>query len=320
MVLLLMLAALIPTLIYVGLFWWLDRYEKEPWGLFAAAFLYGCFPAVILSIILEVAVGGSDAFATTIVAPIVEEGVKGAAVLLIFLLWRREFDGVLDGILYGAVVGLGFAMVENFFYFMDTSGNPMVIFLRAIVFGMNHAFFTAFTGAALGLARQSRWRSSWLLLFPLGLLIAMAFHAIHNGSVGAGACLGLGVALVSDWGGVAVIVAVALLTGRQEKRWIREELGEEVAGGLLAQSDVEALHSLRRRIYARFWMWRHRGWKAYRLLGRYLNQATELAFRKHHLRREPGNAHLVKEIYRLREQILQLRGALLGQTAGQPPK
>jgi RsiW-degrading membrane proteinase PrsW (M82 family) len=314
----LFLATLIPTLLYLALFWWLDKYEKEPWGLFLAAFFYGCVPAVIFSIIVELAVGGSERFAMSIVAPLVEECAKGLAVLLIFLLWRREFDGILDGILYGAVVGLGFAMVENFFYFLQAAeaGNVLsVILLRSFAFGLNHAFFTAFTGAALGLARGSRWKGAWMVYFPLGLAIATTFHAIHNSAVSSEACAGLGVAFLSDYVGVILIVVFALLTGRQERRWLREELGEEVTAGLLAPSDLESLLSLRRRVWARTWTWRNRGWTAFRLLGKYLNQATELAFRKHHLREEPGNTRLAQDVQNLRQKVGELRAALLGNAA-----
>jgi RsiW-degrading membrane proteinase PrsW (M82 family) len=313
---LLFLAALLPTLIYLALFWWLDKYEKEPWGLFLAAFLYGCIPAVIMAIIVELAIGGGQFFAMAIVAPIVEELVKGFAVLLVFLIWRREFDGILDGILYGAVVGLGFAMVENFFYFLqgaEEGGVLVLILLRALAFGLNHAFFTAFTGASLGLARQSRWRGAWVLYFPLGLAIATTFHAIHNASVSSEACAGLGIAFVSDYVGLILILVFGLLTWRQEKRWIREELSEEVAAGLLAPSDMEALLSLRRRVWARIWTWRKRGWKYYRLLGRYMAASTELAFRKHHLRRDTTDKRLIADVQRLRQQVNELRVALSGQ-------
>jgi RsiW-degrading membrane proteinase PrsW (M82 family) len=313
---LLFLAALLPTLIDLALFWWLDKYEKEPWGLFLAAFLYGCIPAVIMAIIVELAIGGGQFFAMAIVAPIVEELVKGFAVLLVFLIWRREFDGILDGILYGAVVGLGFAMVENFFYFLqgaEEGGVLVLILLRALAFGLNHAFFTAFTGASLGLARQSRWRGAWVLYFPLGLAIATTFHAIHNASVSSEACAGLGIAFVSDYVGLILILVFGLLTWRQEKRWIREELSEEVAAGLLAPSDMEALLSLRRRVWARIWTWRKRGWKYYRLLGRYMAASTELAFRKHHLRRDTTDKRLIADVQRLRQQVNELRVALSGQ-------
>jgi RsiW-degrading membrane proteinase PrsW (M82 family) len=309
----LFLAALLPTLIYLALFWWLDKYEKEPWALFLAAFLYGCIPAV------ELAIGGGEFFSMAIVAPIVEELVKGLAVLLVFLIWRREFDGILDGILYGAVVGLGFAMVENFFYFLQGAeqGNVLVIILlRSFAFGLNHAFFTAFTGASLGLARQSRWRGAWILYFPLGLAIATTFHAVHNASVSTEACAGLGIAFLSDYVGLILILVFGFLTWRQEKRWIREELGEEVASGLLASSDLDALLSLRRRVWARSWTWRKRGWKAFRLLGNYMGKATELAFRKHHLRRDPDDKKLAQDVLRLRQQVYELRTTLLGQQPG----
>jgi len=310
----LFLAALLPTLIYLALFWWLDKYEKEPWGLFLAAFLYGSIPAVLLAIVVEVVVGGGEFFAMAIVAPIVEECVKGFAVLLVFLIWRREFDGILDGILYGAVVGLGFALVENFFYFLQGAEEGSVvalILLRSFAFGLNHAFFTAFTGAALGLARQSPRRGIWMVYFPLGLAVATTFHAIHNASVSSQACAGLGIAFLSDYVGLILILVFGILTWRQEKRWIREELNEEVAAGLLAASDLEALLSLRRRIWARSWTLRKRGWKAWRTLGQYMAKATELAFRKHHLRRDPGDKKLAQDVLTLRQNVNELRAALL---------
>jgi len=311
----LFLAALIPTLIYLALFWWLDKYEKEPWGLFLATLLYGAVPAVIMAVAVEQSIGGREWFSMVIVAPVVEECVKGLAVLLVFLLWRREFDGILDGILYGAVVGLGFAMVENFFYFLQGAeeGNVVaLILLRSFAFGLNHAFFTAFTGAALGLARNSRRRQAWILYFPLGLAVATAFHAAHNASVSGEGCAGLGLAFLSNYTGLILILVFGLLTWRQEKRWIREELTEEVTAGLLAPSDMDALLSLRRRLWARHWTWRKRGWKAARLLRNYMDKATELAFRKHHLRREPEDKKLAQDVVKLRQQVQELRTTLLG--------
>ena len=41
------LGALIPTIIYVLFIWWLDRYEKEPLWLLALAFLWGAIPAAM---------------------------------------------------------------------------------------------------------------------------------------------------------------------------------------------------------------------------------------------------------------------------------
>jgi hypothetical protein len=207
-------------------------------------------------------------------------------------------------------------MVENFFYFLQGAEEGNVLFLillRAFAFGLNHAFFTAFTGAALGLARQSRWRGAWILYFPLGLAVATTFHAIHNASVSSEACAGLGIAFLSDYVGLILIFVFGFLTWRQEKRWIRQELNEEVIAGLLAPSDMDALLSLRRRVWARSWMWRKRGWKAFRLLGNYMTKSTELAFRKHHLRRDPHDKRLGKDVQQLRQNVYELRTALLEQ-------
>lgn len=317
MILLLILASILPTVLYVGILWWLDKYEKEPWGLFLAAFFYGAAPAVIASLILELPFSLllDETLVAVLVAPFVEESVKGLAVLLIFLLWRKEFDGVLDGIIYGAAVGFGFAMVENFFYFLSNEGDLTVILMRTILFGLNHALFTSVTGAGLGLARQSKKNWLWLLLFPAFLGLAMTLHGIHNLGASTGLA-GLGFATLSDWSGILVILIVAVIAWYQEKRWIRQELAEEVAAGLLAPADHQALLSLRKRIGARLWAWRNYGWRAYRMLGRFFNLATELAFRKHHLRSGTHAKGTLEDIQTLRRRIYEVRGALLIQMGG----
>jgi RsiW-degrading membrane proteinase PrsW (M82 family) len=305
--------AIVSTLIYVTLLWWLDKYEKEPWGIFLAAFAYGCIPAVVLAVIIELVLdlglSGNEILSAGLVAPVVEETIKGMAVLLVFFIWPREFDGVLDGIIYGAVVGLGFGMIENILYFIE--GDLAVVFLRTVPFGLNHAFFTAFTGLGLGFARVSRRRWLWILLFPLSLAVAIGFHATHNLSVTTGSPAGCAIALIADWVGVIVIVVVAVLSWGHEKRWIQEQLKEEVASGLLAEDDYKALLYLSRRVGARLWMWRNHGWKAFRTLGKFFNLATELAFRKHHLQAGTARRSRPEYIKELRQQIREMRGQLL---------
>jgi RsiW-degrading membrane proteinase PrsW (M82 family) len=123
LVVLSILAAVVPAVLYSLAIWWFDKYEKEPWGLLAATFLWGALPAIFVSLVAEVlldipfsavlgeAVG--QVIAGSAVAPVVEEVAKGFAISLIFLIFRREFDGVLDGIVYGALVVFGFGMTEN---------------------------------------------------------------------------------------------------------------------------------------------------------------------------------------------------------------
>jgi len=118
------LGALIPTAAYVLLLWWIDRYEKEPVGLLAVAFLWGAGPAAILSIILEVAFAapvsalGAESLlgrllSASVSAPLIEESAKGIALLFLLLVVPKAFDGLLDGIVYGAMIGFGFAMTED---------------------------------------------------------------------------------------------------------------------------------------------------------------------------------------------------------------
>src|SRR5512136_315823 len=106
-----LLGALLPTALYVSVIWWLDRYEKEPLGLLAFAFLWGAIPAAIISVLLEIVLdllittlGGESLIASvasvSVSAPLVEESAKGIALIGLMLIFSREFDDVLDGIVY----------------------------------------------------------------------------------------------------------------------------------------------------------------------------------------------------------------------------
>src|SRR5262245_8373227 len=100
------------------LLWWLDRYEKEPISVLALAFIWGGVPSIIFALIFELLAdfplraidptGGAspavDLVSVVVVGPFIEEAFKCFIVLTLFLTFRREFDGVLDGIIYGAVV------------------------------------------------------------------------------------------------------------------------------------------------------------------------------------------------------------------------
>lgn len=319
-------AAVIPTLLYALAFYLADRYEREPVWLVIIAFLWGAIPAIVASLIGELVIGsplvnapGSVAEAvveSAVVAPMVEEAMKGLAVWLIYKAFRQEFDGVLDGLTYGALIGFGFAMTENFLYFVGAFNNggfvdlTLVIFLRSVIFGLNHALYTGLFGVGLGLARQAsspRASRNWAIA---GFVAAVLTHALHNlgasisSITGIGIVLSLGLALL----GAGLILLALLLTWRQERRWIRQELADEV-GTLLTAEEYDSLTQ---------------GWRRSPLLddrnnpdqAKRLRLLVELAFRQHRLQRlgTEREPRLSEQVADLRRQILDNLPSTLAET------
>lgn len=310
-----LVAAFGPTALYTLLLWWLDRYEKEPLPLLIVTFVWGALPALVLAIVAELALGdaaasvfgpGSD---TTIVAPVVEELLKACVLIGIFVFARREFNGVLDGIIYGALVGFGFAMSENILYFMAYSEQLVSVWLiRAVVFGFNHAFFTSVVGIALGLVRHERRRWLGYVAVPVALWLAIVLHGLHNASAQLG-LLGLGLAWLVNSGGVIVVLAIVLLAHQHEHRWLLSELQAEVDRGVLTAAQFERVlkPSMRSRVELRTLL--TRGWLSYRRTRRFHHLLTELAFVKDHLRR--GDRFCTEaDVEALRAAVLAMRELL----------
>lgn len=318
------LAAALPTAVYVSIAWWLDRYEKEPLWLLAVTFVWGAVPAVVLALLSQVSSGallhavlGDQAVVwveTVVLAPLTEEVFKGVPLLLIFLLHRREFDGLMDGLLYGAVVGFGFAMVENILYFLGAwseGGFPalaVTAVLRVVVFGLNHALFTSMFGLGLAVARYSRPGPLRWFAPTAGLALGITLHAAHNFFVSTESLWAV-MSLVTDYTGVLVWLGLMLAAGVQESRWIREELAEEVASGLLPAETAWAAGSMRARSRARWEALHSHGVARFHALGGLYSLAADLAFKKRQLRLHGDEHGYAAEVIRLREQI---RGLILG--------
>ncbi len=323
------LATLIPSLFVIGVLWWLDRYEKEPLWLLSIIFFWGAVPTIIMSLIAQIvldvplsAILGGSAFYPlanmSIVAPLTEETFKALIILAIFIFYRREFDGLMDGIMYGALVGFGFSVVEDTFALMGSLGSEgwggwgTTAAMRIGLYNLNHSLFTACTGAGFGLARNSK---GWLqrVLYPLGgWLLAMTLHAIHNGGLvvadqtGGLSCLAL---TVVDWMGVAgmgVLIWVAL---RQEQRWF-SELDEELAAGVITPDEYRIASSYRAR-FARGWqvLTRH-GPIAWLRWSRFVQLIVDLAYKKHQQKAAGEGESTTRLIASLRERIARARVGL----------
>lgn len=297
-----MLLGTLPVPIYASLALWLDRYEKEPVWMLLAAFAWGATIAVFFSFIINsvngaivssfAGVAAGDFFASVVSAPIVEESAKGLALLVLFLWKRSEFDGVVDGVVYAAMVGLGFAMVENFSYYgvalVDggVEGGVAVFILRGVLTPFNHPLFTAMFGIGLGLARESG--RGWVKVVApvVGLLAAMVLHALWNGlSYVAPGLVGLAVMVVFlVFPAVLGVLAMVLISLRREGRIVREQLRPELDSGVISAEEYRTLGSIRGRLASTaraFFKGPSRWWTR----RRFNQTASELAFHRDRMSR-----------------------------------
>lgn len=309
-------AAIVPTTLYTLFIWWLDRYEKEPLPLLVAAFLWGSLPAIMLALIAEIMLGIPTAHfqlgaSTTswIIAPIVEEPVKAIALIALFIFARREFNGVLDGIVYGALVGFGFAMTENLLYFLVYPADFNILFwLRNVFFGFNHALFTSIVGLALGAVRYASQRWLGYVVLPLSLVVATIFHGLHNFAVSF-ELLGIAFSWVVQSSGVIVVLVIAILSWHHEQRWITQELGEEIVLGTISASDYAEVASAPRRTQVHLHALAQHGVSHYLQSRRLHHLMTELALCKYQLR-VGDRFQDCAERDRLRQEIVTLRAAM----------
>jgi RsiW-degrading membrane proteinase PrsW (M82 family) len=310
------LIAAIPTAIYSLLIWWLDRYEKEPLWLLAVAFLWGSLPAIGMALLFELGLerplAGSPLGPDLTVwglAPVVEEPAKALALVGLYVFARGEFDGPLDGIVYGALIGFGFSMTENVLYYLASDTALSALFwVRGVVFGMNHAFFTSIVGLALGAVRYRRARALGVGAFALGLAVAILFHGLHN-YVGRFQLPGLLLSWLVQSGGVLVVLAITVLAWRNERGWIEQELGDEVRAGILTTAEYAEVASPARRVRRQIAALMAGGWDRYRRVRRLHHLATELAFCKSQLRLD-DRFSTCDERDQLRRELLSVRNEI----------
>jgi RsiW-degrading membrane proteinase PrsW (M82 family) len=327
-ILLSILAAIIPTIFFVILIYWFDHYEKEPVWLLTAAFLWGAVPSIIAAFILNTGLGLplffvlgpglAEATGAALIAPPVEETLKGLALIGILLVWRQELDSPLDGIIYGAMVGMGFAMVENIYYFLNVYAQGgyeewgLNIFIRGVIFGLNHALFTSFTGLGIAVARLSRNRLTRYAAPVAGWMAAMFVHFVHNltaslvTAVGPLLCL---VTLFNAWGGVLLVLVIIIWAIFQERRWIKNYLAEEVEQGLISPKHYQNAANGFKRIGLYTDLLFHRGPGVYMDAVRFYHRCSELAYKKHHyeLLKESKSETLT---HSLRQEIRRLQGEI----------
>jgi RsiW-degrading membrane proteinase PrsW (M82 family) len=307
-----LLATYVPTLLYVTLLYHSDRYEKEPKKLLAYAFFWGAWPAVAVAVgvrlffQLPADLLGQEAIEaaqTGLLSPLIEELIKGAAVLFIATRYRREFDDILDGIIYGAVVGFGFAMTANMisyfgsFLLFGFAGLSNIIFVEGILYGLNHGFYTAIFGAGLGYARlTTKKRQRWLVpLVAFGL--AVAANAIHSFAMQN--VLGANVFTITlTWAGLLAMIILISWSIRLEKNTLETELVGEVPDELYYRM---IMRGGRRR--AQWRALKEDGLRGLRDVRRIHKLCAELALKKKQARLRPDESPSLHETSQLREDL-----------------
>jgi RsiW-degrading membrane proteinase PrsW (M82 family) len=287
------------------LIYYLDLYEREPLSAAIAAFAWGAFAATALALdasgwdhVLAQIAGAPFAarWSPAITAPIVEEFLKGAGIVLLYLIVRDEIDDAMDGFVYGALCGLGFAVVEDVIYFMAAfGGTPAGVlhgfYVRVISSGLyGHVLYTGLVGMAIGLvvSRREPGPLRERLLVAAGIVaLAVAGHALWNSPV-----LTVGPAPPlegTEWVLVPlslalkglpllVFVLVALrLAHRRERRWLEAALAAEVGGDGITDGEYRTLQEPRRRRAAVAAMRRRAGKPAADLLARLQHEQIDLA-------------------------------------------
>lgn len=291
-------AGILPSLGYAALLYWNDRYEKEPIKLVAAALLWGAIPALLVAFAVQLffklpaELSGPtavEAVQAGVFTPLIEELLKGSIVLLIAFRYRREFDNTLDGVIYGGMVGFGYAMTGSTISYLGAflisgyGGLGTTILVEGVFFGLNHAMYTAIFGAGLGYARLAEKRWVKILIPTAAFLLAAAANASHNMIVNN--LLGLNVfTILLNWLGIGVIIIVNLVSLHHQRTVLQNELRGTIPDALL-----ENLTNPRNRRISLKEAKRQGGKLARKTLNNEYQLLAEYAFKKMQHRKFPGD-------------------------------
>jgi len=330
------LFALPMLAIYLWIPWIVDRYDPEPlwalllvlaWGGIAACGFAGLINSVVDA--FATAIGGrgfGEIMAACISAPLVEEFWKGMGIFFIFYFWRREFDGVVDGVIYATFAALGFAAIENILYYGNAYKAEMLsnkegvfagtFIVRGILAPWGHPLYTSMTGIGFGISRETN--KTWLKwMAPIGGYFTAAFlHSVWNTS--ATISNTLFIVMMPLWFifllcffGLVIYLVI------RKGRIIRDHLKDEVLMGNLTQWELALITSPVARIKATFSYGGSSGRK-------FVDAAARLALSKWHTGRATQGRKLTVSadmIYPLRQELFKLRAEVsraLGRQVEQP--
>lgn len=289
--------AAIPVVPLIGVYVWLDRYEPEPRSLLVMGLAWGAFVATSVALVLQAfdifALGADQTSTGVVVAPLTEEAAKGLFILLLLWFRRSELDGVLDGIVYAGMVGIGFAFTENILYlasaYMGQDGSAGglesavgLFVVRCLFSPFAHPLFTAFTGVGIGIAVNARRTVVRVVAPVVGYLLAVCAHGLWNASAmvgGPGAALGTYVAVMVP--AFVLFAALAVWARAREGRLLAVALADCARRGFLHPAEIPWLVRLPARRACRRHAGAVGGRPARDAMAAYQREAIELAYLHH---------------------------------------
>ena len=322
--------AILPVPLVMAGVLYLDRLEPEPPALLAITFSAGAALAALLGflghalgneLITTPELGPKTGQVTTtlgsaFVGALIAETLKGGVLVGLLRYQRAEIDGVSDGVVYGAMTGLGFALVSNLFAYVgaERSGlNALVsaFFQRGLLTPLWDPLFTSMIGLGVAYAAMQPWRRGrWAVL--AGWVMAVLLHTLWDDSVRAGAARTAVVYLILL--GAFVVLLVAMVRDRQRIVGLMMEcLTRFQDPAVMTPDDVKMLGDLRNRRLARQWARLHCGLRGGKTMAGYQLTATELALaydRARHGQMEPTafDARRETSLEAMRQAAAALRG------------
>lgn len=321
------------AVLFVWILGRMDLFEREPAAVRAAALLWGALVATSVAIIANNAmvslitklygVNFATKWGAALAGPINEEWLKTLGVVCIVLIVREHFQRSMDGLIYGAFVGLGFQVVENLTYAInnavsnpnsDLAGSVSVTLLRILIAGpWSHPVYSGVAGLGIAFAVTQTGRKWWVRygVAVLCFLAAWALHFLWNSPLPSWLPKGLAFFAVYGKGALILVFFFVLygISARREWHWFTEIMHDEPES-VITPEELESMRTLRTRRHARRKAAKDYGLYGKRIVTRLQRAQIVLGEAKARCERADGDLAAAPDVLVARANIVGIREEL----------
>ena len=292
--------AVLPGLVLLLCLYAIDRYEKEPIRLVAIAVLFGAVLAPAITVAIQTVLGVPTSMVVQTVVPasrlnlttpVVEGVVLGLTIAVVCWLVRGEIDGLLDGVIYGAAVAIGFGMTATFVAIIRTPSLGQSVtpsLFSAMVAGLNVVLYGGVVGLAIAAVR-TRGAGAFALAALVGTAVTTTLLVLHDyipswvgspASDASGSTFRAFLTGLPNLLGLAALVVLAVWSASRDQSIVTRQLRDEVATGLVTAEDYGVVTHPFKRAGALLSALVRRGATAWRILRGLYATEVELAYAK----------------------------------------